>query len=367
MAVTITVAPEKQKGFAKKFFMHLSTQLSLKAVGLMSEGVKFDVQQHALSVTHPNGLKELYTIPGSSTLAVNDALSMAEHGSLVMAMQKVLESVSWTLKSGKGTKKIEDAQFETGPKATPYVPTTTKDPLTHDKPTVEWDDEGKPVLKPAISMSAPNAQIHAEKAAEVLLGMDLGVKHESTAAPSVIVPGAKNAMEAVLQLMKGFSKVDSDEMLKKWKGAFPIAFSEDVMKDSGTVHGHLTSEPAVQSIPKNPVPLKDAVALGQSVRGTSSGSVYRVAALGERAKMAVRLKVEALSVRVEGALNATEKAALQEMGFGHGTATGGQDYWSSHFPLNGVPAERVLGVLFFHPKLKFTKHIQAMEEVSGGV
>lgn len=107
--------------------------------------------------------------------------------------------------------------------------------------------------------------------------------------------------------------------------------------------------------------LKDATMLNQPVRGSSPGSVYKVVAIGERMKIACRLKSDQLSVRVEGPLLQIERTAFVSLGF-----TENLTYLSGHFQLNGVPAERVLGCIFFHQHLKFIYKISSMKDVGYG-
>jgi hypothetical protein len=77
--------------------------------------------------------------------------------------------------------------------------------------------------------------------------------------------------------------------------------------------------------------------------------------------MAARINGQQLSVRVEGPLFDEERGALVSLGF-----TDNSSYLSQHFHLGQVPAARVLGVLFFHPKLVFWQRASSIEEVPGG-
>lgn len=115
----------------------------------------------------------------------------------------------------------------------------------------------------------------------------------------------------------------------------------------------------------SPVKLASATKLGQSVFGTSSGSVYRVVAVGEKVNIAVRLsenKTE-LSVRAEwgpSGLKPSEVAALKEAGF----SVKGADYASTHLSLGAVPWFRALAALLvsLHP-LQFTQVCQTLPEM----
>lgn len=93
-----------------------------------------------------------------------------------------------------------------------------------------------------------------------------------------------------------------------------------------------------------PVPLKDAVAIGQRVKGTSAGSVYTVTALSETVRLAMRYKDDQLSVRAEGNPNPFEVKKMEEFGLSKGNGNNGT-YWSMHMSLAGVPVQRVIGAV----------------------
>lgn len=114
-----------------------------------------------------------------------------------------------------------------------------------------------------------------------------------------------------------------------------------------------------QALLNVPVPLKDAKHLGQAVNGTTPGKTYRVIGIGPRARMAARLQGPRLSVRVEGALSPEEIDTLTKLQF-----KAGAGYFSSHFELGQVSAERVLGVLFFSDGLEITERIPKLKGAS---
>lgn len=93
-----------------------------------------------------------------------------------------------------------------------------------------------------------------------------------------------------------------------------------------------------------PVPqvihLKDALAIGQKVHGTSSGSVYHCIAVGEHIKVAARLyQGGSISIRAEWTDDPkSDIKKLEEAGMG----LKGK-YGSIHFDAQGVPLQRVIG------------------------
>jgi hypothetical protein len=92
--------------------------------------------------------------------------------------------------------------------------------------------------------------------------------------------------------------------------------------------------------------------LYQPVRGTSSGSVYLVAALGDDLRCAVRINKSKLSIRVEGNVEAHQKA-LNDAGFK--VSTDSNPYASAHLSINDrQTAMRTLGALLMAPGISWT-------------
>lgn len=103
------------------------------------------------------------------------------------------------------------------------------------------------------------------------------------------------------------------------------------------------------------VALRFATKIGEKVRGTSPDSVYRVIALSDRIKMAVRVAGGNLSIRVEG--NPTESEQQKMANFGISKA--GEEHWSTHFEMNTVPVDRVIGALFFGLDIDFSQKVES--------
>jgi hypothetical protein len=110
--------------------------------------------------------------------------------------------------------------------------------------------------------------------------------------------------------------------------------------------------------------LRDAKALGQKVKGTSSGSVYHCIALGEHVRLAAKLYQSGMiSVRVEWTdnpkddLKKLEAAGVQMK----------QNYGSIHFDSQGVPIERCVGAFLMGTGINWKSVVtNAGELVIGG-
>ncbi len=133
----------------------------------------------------------------------------------------------------------------------------------------------------------------------------------------------------------------------------------------------LEDELAVASKPKSkPVPatkkvvkLREASYIGQKVYGTSAGSVYTVAAVSNRVKVAMRFNNNQLSVRAEGTPNIHERGALLGFGMGANVTSNGETYYSMHIPVQEVPVQRVVGAAIMGMGVEFESVITNAKEV----
>lgn len=90
------------------------------------------------------------------------------------------------------------------------------------------------------------------------------------------------------------------------------------------------------------IKLKDALALGQQVHGTSTGSVYYCVALTDHVKVAARLfKSGSISIRAEWTDNPSND--LQKLEAAGLVLKPAQGYGSIHFDAGEVPMQRVVG------------------------
>jgi hypothetical protein len=107
----------------------------------------------------------------------------------------------------------------------------------------------------------------------------------------------------------------------------------------------------------NPVPLKNALLLGQPVLGTSPSSVYYTVAMSQRIKMAIRLSGGTMSVRVEGKPTEAEVKTLAAAGLsGHSSK-----HYSMHLNVDDVPPARVLGALLLGIGIEFDDQLTTMK------
>jgi hypothetical protein len=118
-----------------------------------------------------------------------------------------------------------------------------------------------------------------------------------------------------------------------------------------------TEDPA---IPTELVDLRNATQLYQPVRGTSTGSVYLVAALGHDLSIAMRVGNQKLSVRVEGNVN-HHKAALNAAGL---KVNDLGKYASAHLSTADKQlAMRTVGAMLMAPGIVWTTPLPDFEKL----
>lgn len=137
-----------------------------------------------------------------------------------------------------------------------------------------------------------------------------------------------------------------------------------VSADTGFAAWQAQNAPVAPAKPKptsEVVKLKDARALSQKVRGTSTGSVYRVAAVG-KVNIAIREQSGTVSVRAEFQDKANQSTIdkLTSIGF-----TEGASYLSMHISLtNGAPAMRVVGSILIGAGIEFEQVATTSEQIN---
>lgn len=125
----------------------------------------------------------------------------------------------------------------------------------------------------------------------------------------------------------------------------------------------VTGEPVFASKPKpvpSVVPLRQAAAIGQKVKGTSNGSVYYCVAVGEHVRLAARIhKGGTISIRAEWDGTPTEDLKkLQESGL---QMKGG--YGSMHLDAQGVPHGRVIGSFVLGTGIEWKQIVMSSTEL----
>lgn len=110
-----------------------------------------------------------------------------------------------------------------------------------------------------------------------------------------------------------------------------------------------------------PVKLSDAEFLYQKVKGTSSGSIYRVIALSDSLRIAARVHESVVSIRVEGVngnISSEDSKALGKVGL----LGKGVDYMSGHFTCLKCPPKRLIGAVLLDSGIKFLTPIPQISE-----
>jgi hypothetical protein len=209
-------------------------------------------------------------------------------------------------------------------------------PTEPPKKILTFDLEGNPTIDGQVLGAPPK---NPEPSVEAITG---------NANPDKVIAAAKTVLAALKSI---------DENTYK---SLVLEHAQTILPASQLVSG---KAPALKKgTLGTPIPLKDATMLNQPVKGSSGGSVYRVVGIGDRIRVATRRKGVNLSVRVEGNITHSERAALIEMGFGDSGS-----YLSSHFKCNDCPPERVLGALFYNPGLEFKYKVTSFNEVDDGI
>lgn len=127
----------------------------------------------------------------------------------------------------------------------------------------------------------------------------------------------------------------------------PMAFMKEA---PGVVAGKVNSV----------IPLRDAKALGQMCKGSSTGSVYMACAIGP-VNVAVRYNTTQASIRAEAPVMSPEnRQKLKNAGF-----TDSNNYLSLHLNLKGVPAMRAIGAVLFSLGIPFIEVAVTEEQING--
>ena len=107
------------------------------------------------------------------------------------------------------------------------------------------------------------------------------------------------------------------------------------------------------------IKLAEAEAIGQQVKGSSVGSVYRLIAANARVKVAARLEGQQLSLRVEWVDPTPDEVALIAKS---GVTLQGK-HASMHMDIQGIAPDRILGAFIYGMGVKFDRTIKAGEEI----
>lgn len=182
--------------------------------------------------------------------------------------------------------------------------------------------------------------------------------------------GNKVAAIKVYREETGCSLKEAKDKVEAWIAALEsIAADEDVPFESDEaadavhqMYGY-AGAPEVAKVTDTPVPLSQASKLMQPVTGTSGGSVYNVIALGEHAKVAVRIKKDNdVAIRVvpltSTGKNACVNAGLDEKGNG--------THYSIHLhPDSKALVNKCVGAVLFAMDLDWAGVIGNMSDLVG--
>jgi hypothetical protein len=111
------------------------------------------------------------------------------------------------------------------------------------------------------------------------------------------------------------------------------------------------------------VKLRDAVALYQRVHGTSGGSIYRVVALNDKLKVAVRIKGVSVSIRIEGVLDSASVNAFSALGI----IKHSDEYMSGHFNCEKCTPQKLIGSVLVGSGVAFNSPMPVISNKVFGV
>jgi hypothetical protein len=323
--MAISMSPKGNFGFFQKigaFAVDSAEKL------VTTHGATVEVQFQALKVSH--GVKTwMHPMPVNSTAVIKGIVPVEMHGQLRHGVDLFLAKCLSTIEGKPVYAPPPPLAVDLGLGYPPFSPGPTPKSVLH------WNTDGG--LPKDNTVPAGKNQSFKEMMAEV-----------DVAAAKVKLTGIPEF--GVAQVNAGDNPLGIDITVNSLAKNYP----EKILAAAAKL------PPPMYSGTGNAIALKDATLLNQPVLGSSPGSVYKVIALGERIKMAARLKGTQLSVRVEGPINLVEKVALAELGFQYHSAG---EYMSEHFELGTVPVERVMGCLFFHDKLKFVHIVPSLKGV----
>jgi hypothetical protein len=135
------------------------------------------------------------------------------------------------------------------------------------------------------------------------------------------------------QMVSTFSKPDTEIKVESKSGFKPTVDTtvpEAYQLAVNAMMQHAPVPPKMLNV-MDPIPLIDAKGLYRPVKGTSPNTRYFLAAVFPTFKLAVKLKGNNLSVRVEGNIGNDMKPMLSHLGI-----TPGINYWSSHAPVDST-------------------------------
>lgn len=174
------------------------------------------------------------------------------------------------------------------------------------------------------------------------------IKHANDPSPSLDIMSARTQLRKFIHSL--YEKIPA---VPAASVPLPSDSSEDYAKEKDA-----KEVPVTNPLSDKVITLATATHLGQKVKGTSSGSIYRVVALHPRVRVAARLSGINLSIRAEGNFSDEDKALLVASGMtDHGS------YASLHLDMQGMPSTKVLGAYLYGVGIPFSMLIKPGSEV----
>ena len=311
MAIKLT----SDVGFFAKVFGPDHT-VTKAVVQMGAVGVQFTISLFTCSATYLGQTYQVSLTVGTTAL-MKDAVD-----SLIMEQNKKIIQ-QWV--SGLMVKVAPSVVPDMSP--VPKIPFQTVTPSSFE--------ETKLVSVVITKVPADINNILFIKTIRTITGLTLGpakIMAESAKSGAVVVllqqVSHENAMSALTKLAElGVSAHINDPMGPVQPSLNPSDFE------------HLQPKPTAKPV-SSVIKLREAQALGQKVKGTSTGSVYYCIALNERIRLAARIYAAgSISIRAEwDGATVDELSKLEESGM-HVKS----DYASIHLNAEGVPPARVIG------------------------
>ena len=314
--MALTVTQDAQTVFFSKVFGN-THPVTNKVKFLIAHGVTFEIGMYVLTAS-VNGMKNTKTLTIGSTAMMKG--SADTH--LLAANKLMIQDWVGDLASSLPIPAVPDV---------PVVPTGV--PLMFnvvlEKP-VSSGYNTIAVLKLIQKVTEQGLVESKKQLQEFQAGLkpilNVGVSEQK--ATDIVAQFAKEGITAYVADLSTAQKVDVKP------ASSPVGIMEGFEQVSSL-------SPKKEAVPTSQViQLREAMALGQPVKGTSSGSVYRTVAVNKRVKVAARIyKSGSVSIRAEWKdATPTELDLLKQAGLDMK-----KDYASIHFNVNEVPPGRVIG------------------------
>lgn len=343
MALTVTTKSKVE--FFEKLF-GATNPLVTTANKMVNSGVTFDIQMFGVSATS-QGSTYVVTLPKSTTAIMKGLLPEDEMKVIRHKVASFLMGVPYT--SQPATEAAQPAPV--------VAPPTFTVVLTGYHP--EKLLEVIKAIRNELVLSLKDAKAMVENS-PVGTGVELLNTEKLNVAKVLmkVVAGAGGYV-TLLENQKFVTKMPplvtwGDTNLSSSSTQTEHTFGATPM--TASVKSHEEEKPVNKVIP-----LREAKAIGQKVRGTSPGSVYHCVAVGERVRLAARIKsATSVSIRAEWtAPNPAEQDALEAIGMNMNG-----DYASIHlYTEDGVKPSKVIGAFVLGSGIDWQKVVLSEKDL----